>query len=175
MKNKYRVEPSTVQQNKRRFKSIKRLTIIPPALDAGGENDIAKALGIHEFVEVDLNWAWRILHKKFNTVTSFEVIEHLQNPLLYLSSVYAALSEGGRLYLTTPVKWFMGKGKYHFHEYTYEELLFLLQEAGFEVVIMERIQAYDLRHFGIRPIIRKIRDIIRGQCFLITAFKGPIL
>lgn len=172
--NKYRVTPSSHKNSSVRFGSVDRILkygITMPTLDADGPNAFSKALGIDRTLNVftDLNEQWKV-PRVFMTITSFEVIEHLQNPLLYLKCIYAHLDNGGKLYLTTPVKW-MFKGKYHFHEFTKEELLFCLTEAGFENIIVTRIQAYDLRHFGIRPLIRKVRDMILGQCFFITAYK----
>ena len=166
MENIYKVKASNVNKNSRRYKSIERLPLHPSTLDAGCENKMALSLGITNFINTDLNYKFST-KKKHNTVTSFEVIEHLQNPLTYLESIYNCL---GILYLTTPVKW-MFKGKYHFHEFTKEELLFCLKLSGFQHIHIKRVQAYNLRHFGIRPLIRKIRDLIYGQCFLVTAVK----
>lgn len=168
--NKYKVQPSGLDNVSVRFRSTaKRVKIEPPALDAGGENDFAKALGINDFVPHDLNEDWHTAWT-METITSFEVIEHLQNPLLYLWCIYDSLEPGGKLYLTTPVRWIF-KGKYHFHEFSREELETLLKMAGFKTWKIERIQAYDLKHFGIRPLIRKIRDLLFGQCFFVKATK----
>ena len=67
----------------------------------------------------------------------------------------------------------MGKGKHHWKEYTIDEMLEMLQEVGFHLhyIKVERIQAYNLRHFGIRPLIRKARDLMFGQCMFIEAQK----
>lgn len=173
--NKYRVIPASVDLNSVRFGSVDermKYKVTHPALDADGPNPFSKALGITRTLseDVNLNYWWN-MRGCFITITSFEVIEHLQNPLLYLKCIHTHLKNGGKLYLTTPVKW-MFKGKYHFHEFTKEELLFCLIEAGFKNISVNRIQAYDLKHFGIRPIIRKLRDMIWGQCFFVTAIKG---
>jgi len=173
--NKYRVMPSS--EISVRFKStskmVKRYGLFHPSLDAGGPNPFAESICVERCLDKDcnLNEFWSV-PGKFYTITSFEVIEHLQNPLLYLDCIHSHLYVGGKLLLTTPVKW-MFKGKYHFHEFTKEELLFCLIEAGFdeEQILITRIQAYTLKHFGIRPIIKKIRDMIYGQCFFVIAMK----
>ena len=160
-----------------RFKStlkmVNKYGLYHPSLDAGPPNIFAAAIGAQDTLdkEIDLNDAWG-RPEQFYTITSFEVIEHLQNPLLYLRCIYNQLPTGGKLFLTTPVKWIF-KGKYHFHEFTEEELIFCLIKAGFnaEQIKITRIQAYALRHFGIRPLIRKVRDMIYGQCFFVIAMK----
>ena len=165
--NKYKVLPSVKMGV--RYSSIRKLnlSIKHPAIDAAGHNSFAINLGITDFIEQDLNLPFLVNAK---TITSFEVIEHLQNPLLYLTSIYNSLQPGGMLYLTTPSKWIF-KGRFHFHEFTRDELLFCLEYAGFGEIKITRIRAYDLRHFGIRPLIRKIRDMISGQCFMVYAEK----
>jgi len=169
-KNKYRVNPSNVKDVSVRFNSVKKLiNVYGSVLDAGGENDFAKALGIKSFIVSDLNYPFTTSYK-YDLVTSFEVIEHLQNPLIYLESIKSCLKNNGQLCLTTPVRWIF-KGKYHFHEFNELELLDILNMAGFRVIKMTRIPAYNLKHLGIRPVIRKIRDLIKGQCFYVVTEK----
>ena len=172
--NKYRVSPGDPKYSEIRFKSTKRELEkynIGIALDADGPNLFSLKLGITSSLDrlTDLNRKWD-LKKQYDTISSFEVIEHLQNPLLYLDCIYNHLIDGGRIMLTTPVKW-MFKGRYHFHEFTKDELDFCLTEAKFTNIQIKRISAYTLRHFGIRPIIRKIRDLLLGQCFFVVATK----
>ena len=171
-RNNYRVEPSGIKDNKRRFMSLrKRLPeILHPSLDACEPNPIGLALGMEGFASGDFNWTLQTEWDDYQTVTSFEVIEHLQNPLLYLRNIHRVMRYGGRLYLTTPVKWAF-KGKHHFHEFTRDELEFCFTEAGFAYIHIERMQGYDLRNVGIRPLIRKLRDMIWGQIWFVTAIK----
>lgn len=168
--NKYKVNPSSISKAKTRFNSTtEKVCLIEPVLDAGGRNEFALKMGITNFMDGDLNYAFG-LHSYYNTVTSFEVIEHLQNPLLYLTECFELLSDKGVLYLTTPVRWIF-KGKYHFHEYSKDELLFILEEAGFKDIKIERITAFDISTIGIRPLIRLIRDRLLGQCWFVEAKK----
>ena len=148
------------------------MKIIHPALDAGGKNDFALKLGIENFIESDLNNYFYTLGK-YKTITSFEVLEHLQNPLLYLKSIYNCLDENGILYLTTPINFGLDmlKGEFHFHEFNEYELMFCLHEAGFKDVKIKRIKTYILKNYGIRPIIRKLRDMLYGQTFYVEAKK----
>ena len=85
-KMKYKINPSEIKQISTRFNSCRDLKIEHPALDAGGKNDFALNLYVTNFVECDLNCVWTCL-STFKTITSFEVIEQLQNPLMYLKCI----------------------------------------------------------------------------------------
>ena len=142
-----------------------------PALDVGESNALSRALGIPHNTDWDLNNPWPSQPRTYRSVTCFEVIEHVQNPLLLMQNMRAHMEEGGRMFLTTPVAWFMGKGEHHFHEFTREDLVSVLQLAGFEVVHLERMRAYTWawKYTGIRPIIRLLRDRLFGQCWYVEA------
>lgn len=169
---KYR---NPLESDKIRFmETVKRFKSIKPHLDIGEENPLGQLLGADDYTEsLDLNWPWP-WGKKYNTITCFEVLEHIQNPLLLLVIIREHLSKNGKLYLTTPVLWFIGKGKYHFTEYSRDDLLELVEMSGMKVTGFERIRGYTWcwRYFGIRPIIRLIRDVLFGQCFFMTIEKG---
>ncbi|MFC1746993.1 class I SAM-dependent methyltransferase [Candidatus Neomarinimicrobiota bacterium] len=67
----------------------------------------------------------------YDVVLSFEVLEHLFNPLFHLLQIHQVLTDGGRLFLSTP------KGKpyflwspEHFHEMGTERLKDLLTRIG---------------------------------------------
>ena len=177
MINIYKIESCTdFNRFKKRYKETrKKLILKAPVLDACSENFFAKLLAITNFTKGDLNFNTDFTCNKstFQTITSFEVIEHLQNPLTYLKSINQSLRHNGTLYLTTPVKSSLDllKGKYHWKEFTKEELIFLLKYAGFEKIKIEQIRTYQLRHVGIRPLIRKVRDMLFGQTFFIIATK----
>ncbi len=164
---KYR---NPLESDKIRFReTIKRFKTIKPHLDIGEENPLGQLLAADDYTgSLDLNWPWD-LGKKYSTITCFEVLEHIQNPLLLLTTIKQHLSEKGKLYLTTPVSWPLGKGKYHFTEYSRDDLLELVKMSGMQVTELERIRGYTWcwRYFGIRPIIRLTRDILFGQCFFL--------
>jgi len=148
--------------------TIKRVNVRQPAIDIGEKNTLSIDLGIKENTTTDLDFPV-FKNMKYETVTCFEVIEHLRNPLLFLTEVKKLLSPTGIFYLTTPVRWWIGKGKYHFHEYNKVELLNILRNAGFNDIELERIRAYNFKPTGIRPVIRLLRDVILGQCFFVKA------
>lgn len=60
----------------------------------------------------------------FDTILSFETIEHVENEQLFMQNMYNLLNEGGTLIISTPFG--EGKGKpcwepFHAHQFTKEE------------------------------------------------------
>ena len=98
---------------------------------------------------------------KYDLVTAFEIIEHLFNPLHFLTEIKGVLNEGGILYLSTPRgKPYFLWSKDHFHEMGYSRLKSLLDYAGFRIIHMEAIRIQPSSFFltGIRPILRFIYE-----------------
>ncbi|MCS7004768.1 MAG: class I SAM-dependent methyltransferase [Cytophagales bacterium] len=84
----------------------------------------------------------------FDTVVSFQVIEHIQEDEHFIREIFRVLKEGGKLVLTTPnIKMSLTRNPWHVREYTAEELYKLLQKY-FSVVNLkgvygnEKITAY---------------------------------
>jgi len=96
----------------------------------------------------------KILSGRVSVTTSFEVFEHLLNPLETLKAIKSRY-----LICTVPLNvWFSkaywGKNKFdrHFHEFEERQFLWLLDEAGWEV---ERKGKWKIQHaIGIRPFLR---------------------
>lgn len=85
----------------------------------------------------------------FKTVTSFEVLEHLYNPLYHVLEVRRVLHPEGRLYLTTPDDWSfiyrlehfrLRKYAAHFHQFTEFDLRQLMARGGMKIVHLERFR-----------------------------------
>lgn len=72
----------------------------------------------------------------FDFIASFETLEHLENPLEFLSQCQRILSPGGRIMLSVPNDWTEEDGKdpnpYHFQVYDWDK--FLKQVSGFFLV-----------------------------------------
>ena len=99
----------------------------------------------------------------YDAVLAFEVIEHLMNPLSFLTNVRNVLKPNGSLFLSTPIN----KPKFlwrsdHFHEFDEYRLKVLIDRAGFRVVRKEIRRFYRLN--GIRPLIRALAK--SGTVFL---------
>ena len=80
------------------------------------------------FVRADLR-ALPFPGESFDGITSFQVIEHLEDPVPYLESIAGLLGAEGVVLLTTPnVLMSDGVNPYHVHEFEAEELATLLRE-----------------------------------------------
>ena len=90
-------------------------------------------------------------HNRFNAITCFEVIEHVNNPHSVLSEIRRILRPNGDLFISTPNPRHLGnvlnhiiRGKpysakanednpYHIKEFYYEEFMHLLRNMGFTI------------------------------------------
>lgn len=68
----------------------------------------------------------------WDTVVSFETIEHLERPLAFLRRVHALLRPGGRLLLSAPVRERPGDNPYHLHCFAPDSLRMAVEE-GFQL------------------------------------------
>lgn len=62
----------------------------------------------------------------FDTVVSFETIEHLREPAKFLKEIKRILIPNGQFYISTPVKKGNHLDQYHLHEYSIGEFVSLL-------------------------------------------------
>jgi SAM-dependent methyltransferase len=75
----------------------------------------------------------------FNTVISFQVIEHILDDTLFLEEIYRILKPGGTAYFTTPNRLLsLSRNPWHIREYTADELL-NLGKAVFDEAEMKGI------------------------------------
>ena len=59
----------------------------------------------------------------FDTVISFQVIEHIRDDNLFLQEIYRILKPGGKAFITTPnIKMTLTRNPWHIREYTSDEL-----------------------------------------------------
>jgi SAM-dependent methyltransferase len=70
----------------------------------------------------------------FDSVVSFEVLEHIFNINEILSEVSRVLKPGGRFLLSIPFAWEEHEIPYDFARYTTYGIEFVLRESGFDVV-----------------------------------------
>jgi SAM-dependent methyltransferase len=98
----------------------------------------------------------------YNFILSFEVIEHLQNPLIYLRDLSLQLRPDGILILTTPIPSPIFPDKFdithvHWNEFNKRKLYDLVELAGLKVTKYEKFNK-SLRQYLkiglIRPTLR---------------------
>ncbi len=95
----------------------------------------------------------------FDTVVSFQVIEHIQQDRLFLEEIYRVLKPGGKAIISTPnIKQTLSRNPWHIREYTSTQLSQLCQSIFDEVRPMgiggnEKIWAY---HEANRKSVKKI-------------------
>lgn len=79
-----------------------------------------------EFMQGDAQNLSTLADNSIDFIASFETIEHLPNPELYLKEMYRVLRPSGRIMLSAPDNWVDETGKdpnpHHFHVYTWEKL-----------------------------------------------------
>lgn len=102
-------------------------------------NEQFKAKGIN-FIKDDCETFSEIKkYSPFDAVVSFETLEHLLNPSLFLHNCNFALIKGGVLILSTPNRLVSSPGgntswEFHEKEYSPDELKSLLSAAGFDEI-----------------------------------------
>jgi ubiquinone/menaquinone biosynthesis C-methylase UbiE len=79
----------------------------------------------------DLNKQLPIDSEVADTVTSFQVMEHLCEPQTMLNEAYRILKRNGTIVLTVPFQWWVHEAPYDYFRYTPYGLRYMLEKAGF--------------------------------------------
>lgn len=125
-----------------------------------------------ENTNFDLNYP-KQLNKKYDSIFCFEVLEHLQNPLLFLDWMADHLSKNGKVYLTTPKGGFPSLlmwPKSHYHEIDEYRLKSLFDLSKLTITYFKTFNApmsIYLQTGFIRPIFR----ILWGGWIYLEAMK----
>lgn len=137
------------------------------ALDIGDRSELTEMMESKYQIKFDNTKGdldYITLKGNFDLITSFEVLEHLFNPLFHLSQIKGVLSENGKLILSTPLSkprflW----SKEHFHEMSIKSIEALFHVAGFKIVRKEYFRVHPLIFYikGIRPLLRLFFDKIQ--------------
>jgi SAM-dependent methyltransferase len=72
---------------------------------------------------LDSDWA--------DTITSFQVLEHLSEPEFFLRECCRILRRGGQILMTVPFMWRVHEAPHDYYRYTSHGLEYLLEKAGF--------------------------------------------
>jgi SAM-dependent methyltransferase len=76
-------------------------------------------------------------NESFDSVVSFQVMEHVTDPRLFLSEAFRVMKPGGTALLTTPFMWGEHEQPHDYFRYTRYGLRYLAENAGFEVISIE--------------------------------------
>ena len=143
---------------------LKQFDIKGQCLDCG---DYSNFTDMIDYAFVEINWKENTFHNLdwrygratavYNNIFAFEVIEHLLNSLNFMTYLKNNVSKKGFVYLSTPINrpnWMRNK-ELHFHEFNYNELMHLIDVAGFKVVDEKIINPTPFS-IGFRPILRML-------------------
>ncbi|WP_405207555.1 methyltransferase domain-containing protein [Aquimarina sp. LLG6339-5] len=102
----------------------------------------------------------------FDTILSFQVIEHVRNDHLYLQEIYRVLKPGGKAIITTPnAEKSVARNPWHYKEYHFNELEKLLKEyfTDYEIKGIEGNDKTDLYYSKNKNRVEKLLryDIFR--------------
>ncbi len=92
---------------------------------------------LHELkadIIADLNKRLPIDNEVADTVTSFQVMEHIAEPQIFLNEAYRILKKGGQIILTVPFQWHIHEAPYDYFRYTPFGLKYLLAKSGFHKI-----------------------------------------
>ena len=156
--------------SRRRFEATLRCVpvLAPPVLDLGPPNALARLLTARFNVEIE-NTGQHDLDREplpvfrvgpYATITAFEILEHVLNPLFILDGCRQIVRPDGVLYVSVPRRsdweWLYGKCAEHFHEFSHDELRWLIEKSGFSVVRWTDLRTTEMG-VGLRPLLRRLR------------------
>lgn len=84
----------------------------------------------------DLNQPLQIDSQQADTVISFSVLEHLNEPQVMLESAYNLLKPGGKLIIQVPFQWRVHEAPHDYYRFTPFGLKHLLTKAGFTEIVI---------------------------------------
>ncbi len=97
----------------------------------------------HRFIQTNIPPIKDLDDNQFDTIVTFQVIEHIKNDKLFLEEIKRLLKPGGRALITTPnIKKSLSRNPWHIREYTAEQLEKLCQSI-FKKVDMKGIDGDD--------------------------------
>ncbi|KJR43927.1 methyltransferase family protein [Candidatus Magnetoovum chiemensis] len=94
-----------------------------------------------------------------DVAVTFDTLEHIDNPILYLTSIYKTILTGGHLYLAVPnrndilmntcmkafLEFFYCKA--HLFYYNMEALCYVVEKSGFKIIERSGLHKYDFYNF----------------------------
>jgi 2-polyprenyl-3-methyl-5-hydroxy-6-metoxy-1,4-benzoquinol methylase len=122
---------ATLMQHSTTFTAVDK---IKEAID-----ELQKKFPNGKFISMNLPPLSSLADNTYDSVVSFQVIEHIENDALYLQEIQRVLKPGGIALITTPNrKMSLSRNPWHVREYLSEELT-LLAKRYFSNVVMKGI------------------------------------
>ncbi len=97
--------------------------------------------------------------RQFDVVTSFETLEHLPNPEVFLGRMRDCLAPGGTLLISVPIGETRHIDGFHLHVFEREDIYRILAEAGFLV----HSSRFDDWQVSMKEMLRLAEDLSRRQ------------
>ena len=88
-------------------------------------------------------------NESFDNIVSFQVLEHLNEPLLALIEIFRVLKKDGKVFMTIPQCWETHEAPYDFFRYTEYGLKYLFEKAGFHIIDIKK-QGCFISNFALR-------------------------
>lgn len=136
--------------------------------------DINKKTNDYCINELKLDVGTTIPDRKFDLIHASDLIEHLQEPASFVKDAYQHLNNNGLLMMTTPNirnpvnKLVNIKPKEHLYYFSRKTIRKLLENNGFEVLLMKsRSRYHPLKHLANTSSADKVKGIVK----LILALK----
>ena len=105
-------------------------------------------------------------NETFDTVVSFQVLEHVPEPRRMVEEICRVLRAGGHLLLSTPQMWHVHEAPHDYYRFTRYGLEYLCHACGLDVVEMQAIAGFWARAglkltYGIDRLARGLGRISR--------------
>lgn len=104
------------------------------------ENSMHDQLNVDVFA--DLNQVLLFDESFADTILSFQVMEHLREPDLFLSECFRILKNGGCIFISVPFMWQVHEPPYDFYRYTRYGLEYLFSKNGFTDITIEETSGF---------------------------------
>lgn len=123
----------------------------------------------------DLNQHIELPNEYANSLVSLSVMEHLNEPQIFLNECFRILKNGGCLTLQVPWQWWIHESPHDYFRYTPYGLRYLLEKAGFKQIEIEPSSGFftmwflKFNYFSKRFIMgpKLVRLIIKGLLAII--------
>jgi SAM-dependent methyltransferase len=112
--------------------------------------DVIKERGHRHF-----NYSFDVPKNSVDCAVSFDTLEHIEDPILFINDIFTSLTEGGKLYIGVPnqddflkklepdyLPFFYHKS--HLYYYNSKALRTVLTKAGFDVLETRYVHKYDI-------------------------------